>query len=298
MSGEFGPGKVYNRRVTKHLQTLLPNRTRSGDDYTFGGRTVLDSENNPGKPAGGTCQIKAYVGDDGQITVLERSRITSGTEELWASRNLIRRTHAVDGAEMEPFRYHVATEIQSGDTTKQNRTRIDVSEFTEKPVYGGREAQAAVLLAERVAVEKVPASARQNCCSLQGLPSFPRVVGKGWLELDWADLDDLLGPDADTIAADVSLESIDDTERQAAAAKGIEIFSDPDEDLEEEVGERTPANAAHPHPWEDRDDDRIPTDLPDGVSKTEAQRQISEMIELIQGMQVDGDSYRNGQDRL
>lgn len=297
MSGEFGPGEVYNRRVTKHLQALLPDRTRSGDDYTFGGRTVLDSESNPGKPAGGTCQIRAYVGGDGQITVLERSRITSGTEVLWASRNLIRRTHAVDGAEMEPFRYHVVTEIQSGDTTKENRTRVNVSEFTEKPIYGGREAQAAVLLAERVAVEKVPASARQSCCSLQDLPSFPRVIGKGWLELDWADLDDLLGPDADTIAADVSLDSLADAEREAAATKGIEIFTDADEDLQEEVGERTPANAASPHPWDNRDEDQIPTELPDDVGKTEAQRQISEMLEQVQGMQVSEDSDRNGPDR-
>ena len=54
--GEFGPGEVYNRRVTNHLQSLLPDATRPGDSYTFGGSTVLGRDSNPGRPAGGTCR--------------------------------------------------------------------------------------------------------------------------------------------------------------------------------------------------------------------------------------------------
>jgi hypothetical protein len=291
MAGEFGPGEVYNRRVTDHLQTLLPDRMRPGDNYSFGGQTVLDSESNLGKPAGGTCRIKGYVGADGQITVLERSRVTSGEEVLWASRNVIRRTHSVGGPNMEPFRYHVRTEIQSSANTKSGQTAIDISEFTSKPVHGGREAQAAVLLAERIAVEKESRSATTSCCSLQDLPSFPRVVSKGWIGLDWQEINDLLGPEADTIAASVSLDPVHEAERQTAESKGIEIFTGPNEDLAAEVGDRTPANATRPHPWDDREDDRIPTELPDDVDGREAERKLSEMIDRIQRMQSgDGES--------
>jgi hypothetical protein len=282
MSGEFGPGEVYNRRVTKHLRELLPDRTHPGGSYTFGGRTVLEKGSNPGKPAGGTCRIKAYVGADGQLTVLEKSEVRQGEEVLWASRNLIRRTHEVDAAGMEPFRYHVQTRVRSRDSTKDNRTTVDVGEFTSKPVYGGREAQAAVLLAERVASEKGGSSPR-NCCSLQDLPSFPRVVGRGWLGLGWEEVNDLLGPDADTIAANVSIDAVQDEEREAAEAKGIEIFTPVDETVSAAVGDRSPANADRPDPH-DPDDDRIPTELPDDLSPGEAERRIFEMVQRIRRM--------------
>jgi len=284
MSGEFGPGEVYNRRVTKHLQTLLPAVARPGDSYSFGGRTVLDDETNPGKPAGGTCQIKAYVGVDGQITVLEKSELGSGDGPLWASRNVIRRTHEVGGSEMESFRYQVLTKIRSRDTTKGTRTTVDISEFTSKPVYGGREAQAAILLAERVASEKASPGGG-SCCSLQDLPSFPRVVGKGWLGLDWQAVNDLLGPDADTIAANVSVDSVESAEQEAAASKGVEVFTPPDEpSVDEAVGDRSPGNDLVPHPWETSEGDGVPTELPDDVSPSEAERKILEMIERIRRM--------------
>jgi len=282
MSGEFGPGEVYNRRVTKHMRELLPDRTHPGDSYTFGGRTVLQKGSNPGKPAGGTCQIKAYVGADGQLTVLEKSAVRQEEEVLWASRNLIRRTHEVDAAGMEPFRYHVQTKIQSRDSTKGNRTTVDVSEFTSKPVYGGREAQAAVLLAERVASQKSGATQR-SCCSLQGLPSFPRVVGRGWLGLGWETINDLLGPEADTIAASVSIDSVQDEEREAAEAMGIEIFTRGEKSVSAAAGARSPANADRPVPH-DPDDERIPTELPDDLSPSEAERRIFEMVERIRHM--------------
>jgi hypothetical protein len=286
MSGESGPGEVYNRRVTKHLRSLLPDRTRGTDDFTFGGQTVLDTESNPGKPAGGTCRIKAYVGVDGQITVLERSEVCSGEDVLWASRNLIRRTHEVGGAEMEPFRYHVQTKIRSRETTKDNQAELDVDEFTSKPVYGGREAQAALLLAERVASETESGGATgSSCCSLADLPSFPRVVGRGWLGLDWQTINNLLGPDADTIAANVSIGSVRDDEREAAEAKGIEIFTPGDPDVNEAVGDRSPTNAGRPDPHVD--DEEVSTELPDDVSPSEAERRIFEMIERIRTMKSD-----------
>lgn len=286
MSGEFGPGEVYNRRVTKHLRSLLPNQIRPGDDITFGGRTVLEKGSNPGKPAGGTCRIRAYVGADEQLTVLERSEVRSEGEVVWASRNLIRRTHEVDGAAMEPFHYHVQTKIKSRDTVKGNRTQVDIAAFTSKPVYGGREAQAAVLLAERVASEKRGRGTGRSCCSLVGLPSFPRVVGRGWLGLDWQAVNDLLGPDADTIAANVSIDPLEDEERQAAQDKGIEIFTPGEVEVNEAVGDRSPANADRPDQHAG-DDDGVATELPEDVSPDEAERKLFEMVERIRAMKSD-----------
>jgi len=285
MSGEFGPGEVYNRRVTNHVQSLLPDRTHPQDSYTFGGRTVLDDESNPGKPPGGTCRIKAYVGADGQLTVLEKSAVRSEEAVLWASRNLIRRNHDVDGASMGPFRYHVRTKIRSSDGVKGNRTRVDLTEFTSKPVYGGREAQAAVLLAERVASEKESPHRQpgDSCCSLQDLPSLPRVIDRGWIGLDWREVNDLLGPEADTIAANTEIDAVQDQERETAESKGIEIFTGDEMGVNDAVGERTPANAKRRIRTQP-DDDKVPTELPDGVDASEAERRIFEMVRRIREM--------------
>lgn len=249
---------------------------------------MLDDDNNPGKPAGGVCRIKAYVGADGQLTVLEKSEVKSEDEVLWASRNVIRRTHEVDGAEMQPFRYDVRTKIKSRDSVKGNRTRVSVREFTSKPVYGGREAQAAVLLAERVGIEKEPTHGSQgrSCCSLHDLPSLPRVIDRGWIGLDWSELNDLLGPEADTIAANTAIESVKEEEREAAEAKGIEIFTPGDEAVDDAVGTRTPANADQrtgPSP----DDDRIRTELPDSVDPGDAERWLVEMAKQVRRMKSD-----------
>jgi hypothetical protein len=281
MRGEFGPGEVYNRRVTKHLRSLLPDRTAPTEDYTFGGRTVLDDDTNPGKPAGGTCQIKAYVGVDGQVTVLEKSAVESDGETLWACRNLLRRTHDVDGASMEPFTYHVQTNIQRNGGKKSNERTIKLHELTSDPVYGGREAQAALLLAERIAADKQRhrRSTAESCCSLQDLPSFPRVVGQGWLGLDWGDVAGLLGPDADTIAASASVGELEPDERTAAKEKGLEIFT-PEEPLSERVDRRRPASPPSQH----QSEDRFATEIPEDMSPAEAEQKLSEMEAQIREM--------------
>lgn len=283
MPGEFGPGEVYNRRVTKHLRSLLPDRGAPSEDYTFGGRTVLDDETNPGKPAGGTCRIKAYVGVDGQVTVLEKSAVVSGDETLWACRNLLRRTHDVDGSSMEPFTYHAQTRIQRTGGAKGNERTIKLEKLTADPVYGGREAQAALLLAERIAAEKQRqrGPTAESCCSLQDLPSFPRVVGQGWLGLDWGDVARLLGPDADTIAANASVDELEPEERTAAKEKGLEMFTT-EEPLSERVDRRRPAS---PPPQRHSDaEKRFATDIPEDMSPDEAQQKLSEMEAKIREM--------------
>lgn len=284
MRRRFGPGEVYNRRVTKHLRSLIPDRVAPGEDYTFGGTTVLDDDANPGKPAGGTCHIKAYVGIDGQVTVLEKSAVKSDEEVLWACRNLLRRTHDVDGDDLSPFTYHVQTKIQSGGGSKANERTIELSTLTEKPVYGGREAQAALLLAERIACEKLRhrTSRTQSCCSLKDLPSFPRVVSNGWIDLDWAEIDRLLGPNADTIAANVSVGEVEPEERKTAKEKGLEIFT-PEEPLSERVDRSRPTTPAQ-QPEKRRRIGQFSTEIPDDMCPDEAEEKLSEITKQIQEM--------------
>jgi len=298
MSGGFGPGEVYNRRVTKHIRELLPDRPASSDNYTFGGTTTLDADRHPGGRAGGRSHLRAYVGEDGQITVLEQSRITSDEETLWACQNRIRRTHEIDGTSMEPFTYDVQTRLRSRGETKGNRRPVSIAEFTEKPVYGGREAQAALLLAEKIAVRKETSvgSAEGLCCSLHGLPSLSRVIDQSIVGLDWRTVNDLLGPEADTIAANADVELLRGERRKEAESKGLTIFTDdPDEQAEralEHRGRDDPAPDGRDDPAPDaRDDD--PTQLPEGMSPEKAREELRRIADEIREMKSGSSKTRD-----
>lgn len=284
MSSRSDPGRVYNRRVTRHITSLLPDRTPAENDFTFSGKTIVDSENNPGKPAGGTCTIKAYVGDDGQLAVLEKSELRLEGQIAWACWNRIRRTHTVGGADIPPFQYHVQTQILDRGTRKRDETIVSLAGLEEMPVYGGRESQAALLVAESLAVEKAvaPDDRSDICCSLHRLPSLPRLVDSGeYVRLSWRELDELVGPDAEMIAADASIQTVPDEERREAATKGVRMFTEEDTDVDDEkFVERRRANA-------DPDDQRRERDarsLPDDMSPEEAEAKLVEMAEQIYEM--------------
>jgi len=305
MSSRSDPGRVYNRRVTRHIERLLPERSLAREDFSFAGETVIDRENNPGKPPGGLCSIKAYVGEDGQLTVLEKSRLRSAEGEiLWACWNRIRRTHAVDAAALSPFEYHVQTQILSRGQRKRDETITSLGELESMPVYGGREAQAAALLAERLAVEKAvaPGERSDSCCSLHALPSLPRVVDRGdVIRLDWKAMDALLGPDSEMIAANVDVEPVADEEREEAVEKGVRLLADDEEISGEKATNRRKkgrerANERrqkkrqdHGRDANDEADERdgVSEELPDEMSPTEAEKKLREMVEEIYEMRDD-----------
>ncbi len=289
MSSRSNPGRLYNRRVTKHIAELLPERLLSDIDFTFEGETVLDRRNNPGKPAGGTCKIKAYVGSDGQLAVLEKSQLTSQGETLWACWNRIRRTHAVDGSNLPPFRYHVQTKILTRKERKRDETVVSFAGLEAMPVYGGREAQAALILAESLAVEKAVAPEKRTdiCCSLHQLPSLPRVINsKNMLRLSWKEVDELIGPDAEMIAANVDVEKVFDEERQEAIQKGVTMFTDDGPDLDGRERSRSRSRKRAEQPDQHEKDERISRSLPDGMSPEEAEEKILEMVEEIYEMRT------------
>lgn len=285
MSSRSHPGRLYNRRVTNHIDSLLPERVLPERDFTFEGTTVIDRENNPGKPAGGTCEIKSYVGEDGQLAVLEKSELVSHGERVWACWNRIRRTHAVDGTELPPFQYHVQTQILNQNGRKRDETIVSLAGLEAMPVYGGREAQAALILAESLAVEKAvaPEDRSDVCCSLHRLPSLPRVIDReAMLRLSWREIDALIGPDAEMIAASATVETVPDEERQEAAAKGIQIFTDDGPDPADRVRNRSRNDRTKPDQHERRD--RNARSLPDGMSPDEAEQKLLDMAEEIYEM--------------
>lgn len=292
MSSQSNPGRVYNRRVTKHIDSLLPERTLPDNDFTFSGTTIVDKENNPGKPAGGTCTIKCYVGDDGQLAVLEKSELVSRGDTVWACWNRIRRTHTVDGTDIPPFEYHVQSQIFDRGTRKRDESIVSLAGLEEMPVYGGREAQAALLLAESLAVEKAIAPDERSdiCCSLHRLPSLPRLIDRGELvRLSWREVDELVGPDAEMIAANVDVDTVPDKERQEAAAKGVKMFTDDDSDVvdEEFTDRRAKRRAEQAKDREATRRERDARSLPDDMSQEEAEAKLVEMAEKIYEMRGD-----------
>lgn len=287
MGSRSNPGRLYNRRVTRHIKSLLPDRALPENDFTFSGTTIVDHENNPGRPAGGTCTIKSYVGKDGQLAVLEKSELRFGDEIAWACWNRIRRTHTVDGTDLPPFRYHIQTQIFDRGTRKRDETVVSLVGLEEMPVYGGREAQAALILAESLAVEKAVAPEERSdiCCSLHRLPSLPRLVDRGeFLRLSWREMDELVGPDAEMIAADARVKTVPDEEREEAVAKGVRMFTDEENSVENEefTDRRTRRRSKTPDQHERRE--RNARSLPDDMSPEEAEEKLIEMAEEIYEM--------------
>jgi len=290
MSSHSDPGRLYNRRVTNHIDELLPEHVLSDQDFTFEGTTILDRENNPGKPPGGTCKIKSYVGEDGQLVVLEKSRIVSQGQILWACWNRIRRTHAVGGTDLPPFRYHVQTQILKEGARKRDETVIGLAGFEEMPVYGGREAQAALILAESLAVEKavVPEERTDVCCSLHRLPSLPRVIDREEiLSLDWKEVDALVGPDAEMIAANATIKKVFDEERKEAAEKGLKLFTDEGPDPTDSDRSRSRSRRRPTEPDQHEAEEPVASSLPDDMTPAEAEARIVEMAEEIYEMRTD-----------
>lgn len=290
MSRQSGPGRVYNRRVTRHIDRVLPDRIRPDEDFSFEGSTILDRENNPGKPAGGTCRIKCYVGEDGQIAVLEKSELTSQGEINWACWNRVRRSHAVDGTDLPPFQYHVQTQIINQGERKRDETILSLAGFEMMPVHGGREVQAALLLAESLAVERAvsPRERSDVCCSLHNLPSLPRVIDNGnVIRLNWREVNDLIGPDSEMIAPNVDIDPVPTEERTEAEAKGVKIFTqdgdDPD-DLERNSEKIAKIREQRLAEISERETD--PQSLPEDMDPEAAEEKILEMAEEIYEMRM------------
>lgn len=238
MSGSgFGPGDVVNRRVNSHLQELLPTQVSAQKDYHLEGQRVLPAEEIPGPADRCLCLLESYVGVDGQFEVQVERIFDRGSESEWRIENTISRTGS---GSLSPFSYLVQTTIELMDDVRTDRSQVTWEELGEEPIHGGTEAQAAVLLTEKMSHLRARERGHgmDHAGSLSSLGSLSNVIDDALqLDTDWGELDTLLGPDSDTIAATVGFDALEaQAERLEAEKKGIDFLGDNPFDGMEDFG--------------------------------------------------------------
>jgi len=285
-SSGFGPGDVLNRRVSGHIAELLPANVSRRSDYYIEGRRWLDPGRIPGGAKQGFCRLEAYVGSGGEFEVQLARAYDPKTDHGWRCRNRIARTSAAGGRSLDPFEYVVRTVVTIGGKKRTDRSTVDWETLGADHIYGGREAQADVLLCEKVAhyIANSDDGFASHAGSLSGCGSLSRVIDEGRpLDADWETVDDLLGPDADTIAARVGVEPIESEDRiERARERGIEFLSADlntrlaETDLAEgdwqDVSDAAPVGEGNEEPWKH---------LPGDLDPEEAEAKLAEMRATI-----------------
>lgn len=233
--GGFGPDDVVNRRVNRHLTELLPSRVSTQRDYHLEGQRSLPPEQVPDIAETCFCHLEAYVGRNGRFEINVERVFDRGTEHEWTCDNRISRG---ESGSRPPFEYTVRTTLALMGDTHVDRSHVEWTELGSDPVYGGHEAQAAVLLTEKMShmYAREDGNPMNHCGSLSSLGSFSNVVDSGrQIEADWNDVDELLGPDAETVAATSSFdELVSDERRQRATQRGFDFLA---EDFPESLDE-------------------------------------------------------------
>ncbi|WP_229115548.1 hypothetical protein [Halapricum desulfuricans] len=239
MGSGFGPEDVVNRRVNKHLEQLLPTQVSTRKDYHFEGQRLLPPEGLPGSADRCLCLLESYVGRRGQFEVRVERVFDRGTDSEWRIENTI--TRKSDGS-LSPFTYLVTSEIAVLDDVEADRARVSWEALGKDPIYGGREAQAAVLLTEKMSHLRARERGKGmgHAGSLSRLGSFSNVIDAGrQLRTDWDEVEELLGPDADTIAATVGFDALESREKRLEAEqKGIDFLTADITDLQSEGDRR------------------------------------------------------------
>lgn len=232
----FGSDDIVNRRVNKHLTALLPTQVSADQAYHLEGQRTLPAAAVPSHATTGQCFIESYVGPDGHFEIHQQRVFDHETDTAWRIENRISRQGS---GSLPPFTYLVRTRITVMGETRTDRARVPWADLDDDPIYGGREAQAAVLLSEKMAhlLARDQGKGMTHSGSLSRLGSLSNVIDEGrQLRTDWAEMNDLLGPDADTIAATSGFERLESSEkRRAAKQKGIEFL---DEDAPARLADR------------------------------------------------------------
>lgn len=233
----FGPGDVVNRRVNSHLQELLPPQVSAAKEYHLEGQRTLPAAELPGSADQCLCLLESYVGLDGQFEVQVERIFDRGTDGEWRIENAISRTGS---GSLSPFTYLVQTTIELMDDVTQDRSRVAWEALGEDPIHGGTEAQAAVLLTEKMSHLRARERGHgiDHAGSLSHLGSLSNVIDDALqVDTDWVEVDALLGPDADTIAATVGFEALEaKADRLEAEKKGIDFLGDDPFDEMEDFG--------------------------------------------------------------
>lgn len=285
----FGPGTVVNRRVNKHISTLIPKTIHQHRDYHLEGQRVLPPNQIPGKADTCFCYLEVYVGTEGQFAVHQERRFDHNAEGEWRCRNKISRTESESSAR-GPFTYAVETTIDLCGRSQTERSHVSWSTLGDDPIYGSTEAQAATLLAEKMAHSKAVENGHyDHCGSLSRLGSLSNIIDNSrYLVVEWDEVDAMLGPDADTIAASAGFDPLSGEQRENAERKSIDFLTD---DLNEELasfeGQREGSHNAPDSNAARRDSSKSWKTLPEGMSQTEAEQALSSMQERLAAIRKD-----------
>lgn len=236
-----GPGEVLSRKVGAQIDELLPADLASADNVHFTARGPLRREVRPEGAVGGTVNVSGAIGEDSQFkVVLERSmqkRDSTGTDaEDWTVTTSFYRTDEKGPADLDPFHYYTEWREQKGEQTTADSGVVDLHTIGEQYRLGRSDATATLLLTEimanRLASSQNSRGERvSHAGSLAMAGSFNtaldngRISGPDW-QIDWWQVADLLGPDAETIATRMVVEKeVPDTRRQAEL-KGLDFLED------------------------------------------------------------------------
>lgn len=286
MAGQgFSSDDVVNRRVNSHLEELLPSRVSTQRDYHFEGQRLLPPEQVPGDAETCLCYLETYVGQNGCFEVHVERVFDRDTDGEWTCTNRVCRDG--DGPRQQsPFEYAVRTKLGLLGDTHADRSCVEWATLDRDPIYGGREAQAAVLLAEKMShyCAREEGNPMDHRGSLASLGSLSNVVDTGrQVDVDWEDVDALLGPDAETIAATTGFEElVSDEKRQKAEQKGIDFLRDGCLELLDEYegafDSDTPSEGCDgaSEPWQT---------IPAEMSTTEAEAKLRTIRRRIREMQ-------------
>lgn len=285
----FGPGTVVNRRVNKHIKTLIPRTTHQHKDYHLEGQRALPPTQIPGKADTCFCYLEVYVGTEGQFAVHQERRFDHNADTEWRCKNEICRTES-ERSGRSPFTYSVETTINLCGRSQADRSHVSWSTLDDDPIYGGLEAQAATLLAEKMAHSKaVENGHHDHYGSLSRLGSLSNIIDTNrCLVVTWEEVDAMLGPNADTIAASAGFNPLSGEQRDKAEEKSIDFLTD---DLDEELASfEGPKGESH-----NADGSRTARDdsseswetLPEGMSPAEAEEALSGMQDRLAAIRKD-----------
>lgn len=257
----WGPGEVLSRKVGANIEELLPPNLATADNVHFTAHGPLRRAVRPERAVGGTIDVSGVIGEDSQFkVVLELSmqkRAESGTDpedlEDWTVTTTFFRSDGKGPGDLDPFHYYVEYHETIGERAASDSGVVDLNTVGEQYRYGRSDGVATLLLTEIMANRRASAQTSRadrisHYGSLAMMGSFNtaldngRISGEGW-KLDWSQVADLLGPDADTVAARMAVETAVPEKRRRAVMKGVDFLADEtldssDSGLDRTIGQR------------------------------------------------------------
>ncbi|MDZ7850781.1 MAG: hypothetical protein U5K70_08290 [Halodesulfurarchaeum sp.] len=257
----WGSGEVLSRKVGANIEELLPPNLATADNVHFTAHGPLRREVRPERAVGGTIDVIGVVGEDSQFkVVLELSmqkRAGSGADpedlEDWTVWTTFFRSKGTGPGDLDPFQYYVEWHETIGEWAASDSVVVDLHTIGEQYRYGCSDGLATLLLTEIMANRRASAQTSRadrisHSGSLAMMGSFNtaldngRISGQGW-KLDWSQVAELLGPDTESVAARMAVETAVPERQRRAAMKGVDFLADETTDsgrsgLDRTVGQR------------------------------------------------------------